>query len=47
MFQQPPQDVPKPENGLYLGDLHKGVSEELLYITLKEFGQLKYIKLYR
>lgn len=40
-------EVAKPENGLYLGDLDNGMSEELLYITLKEYGQLKYFKLHR
>jgi hypothetical protein len=37
----------KKENGVYLGDLDNGISEELLYFDLKKCGQLKYLKLHR
>jgi polyadenylate-binding protein len=37
----------KRENGVYLGDLDNGISEELLYLDLKDCGTLKYLKLHR
>ena len=37
----------RPETGVYLGDLDNGVSEEFLYMELKNLGTVKYIKLHR
>lgn len=40
-------DIRVPENGIYIGDLDRGLSEEILFINLRELGTLKYLKVHR
>jgi hypothetical protein len=35
------------EAGLYIGDIEDAISIEHLYIAMRDFGQMQYIKLHR